>query len=149
LDIYSGCEDVVCPDINHRVTKDGYCEYCPEYYKVASDKRNCIPVGACTGQRQVLQPNGECIQCKPYDEFYDTEQNVPYGACVPTFCSYRQKKLFDGRCQDCPAYTRVSEDGRECLPIVCSDPRDIVNINNVCERCIDYFRPNALQRECI
>ena len=58
-----GCESVSCPD-NEKITEDGICEKCPDYYTHSEDKKDCIPK-TCS-LREKVTAIAYCEPCPDY-----------------------------------------------------------------------------------
>ena len=60
--------------------------------------------------------------------------------CVPIVCTYTQKILEDGFCEECPLYFHQNEvEPGECLLKVCTELQ-IVSLEALCVDCPEYER---------
>ena len=58
--------------------------------------------------------------------------------CGSDTCTKRQKLLPNGKCDECPSYTKVSKNGKDCDEEACNN-RQKLKSDGYCELCPPYF----------
>ena len=97
-----------------KINKDGTCETCPEYTRVADNGFFCID--ECGTERQgwetprpnqVLDKDGQCHdECPDYSYKHPTQR-----ICIRDDCDTTEMLFTNGKCLKCPEYTKSAKYG--------------------------------------
>jgi hypothetical protein len=70
--------------------------------------------------------------------------------CGANACGPRDQLLIDGTCTRCNDYEKVSENGRNCIPVTsCPTRFEVVELDGRCRQCLNGFVSDMSGRRCI
>ena len=97
---------------------------------------SCVKIPHKCKEREI-EVEGKCKLCALYE--YATPDKK---TCKTPKCSWRQKILMTGKCEDCPPHTssKMKDGQKKCEKEECEDDEMLSKLG-VCVKCRQYTRP--------
>ena len=90
----------------------------------------------CANPRQLLQDDGSCLECPPYQRRVEAEDG---DICDSHQCHSLQRLLETGLCQDCQMFERSQGGGKLCGPDPCTSTYKLIK-DGTCEKCPEFSK---------